>query len=52
MVWRGTLPAAARDLAGPAGLRSDNLAFDLVSFQAPAGDPRRAVPACRKDGTD
>jgi hypothetical protein len=33
--WRGRLPASARALAGPAGLRSDNLAFDLVAFDAP-----------------
>ncbi len=35
--WRGTLPAAAKDLAGPAGLRSDNLIFTLDAFAAPAG---------------
>jgi hypothetical protein len=34
LVWRGPLPAAARDLAGPAGLRSDNVRFNLVSFSA------------------
>jgi hypothetical protein len=32
--WRGTLPDSARSLRGPAGIRSDNLAFDLVSFDA------------------
>lgn len=38
LVWRGSLPAAARDLSGPAGLRSDNVSFDLASFSAgPAG---------------
>jgi hypothetical protein len=31
VVWRGTLPAEARDLSGPVGVRSDNLAFELVS---------------------
>lgn len=37
LYWRGTLPDSVRDLRGPAGLRSDNLAFDLVSFEAAAG---------------
>ena len=32
--WRGKLPAATRALAGNAGLRSDNFAFDLVGFSA------------------
>jgi hypothetical protein len=36
VVWRGRLPEAARALSGPAGLRSDNLAFELVDFEAPA----------------
>jgi hypothetical protein len=37
VVWRGALPDEARELRGPAGLRSDNMAFDLVAFAAPAG---------------
>ncbi|MET0386039.1 MAG: hypothetical protein ABW321_08780, partial [Polyangiales bacterium] len=28
-VWSGTLPALARQLVGPAGLRSDNIRFEL-----------------------
>jgi hypothetical protein len=45
LVWRGPLPATARDLAGPAGLRSDNVRFDLVSFSAaPAPAPASASP--------
>jgi len=35
--WRGTLPEAARALDGPAGIRSDNFAFELVDFKASAG---------------
>ncbi|MBA3460808.1 MAG: hypothetical protein H0T46_12645 [Deltaproteobacteria bacterium] len=35
VVWRGKLPAAARTLTGPAGIRSDNLAFELVGLAAP-----------------
>jgi hypothetical protein len=34
LYWRGALPEAVRHLRGPAGLRSDNLAYDLVSFDA------------------
>ncbi len=45
VVWRGRLPAAARSLTGPAGFRSDNLAFDLVGFSAAAGDTA-APPPC------
>lgn len=36
LVWRGKLPAEARELAGPAGLRSDNLAFELESVSVDA----------------
>ncbi|NVB84260.1 MAG: hypothetical protein HOV81_38140 [Kofleriaceae bacterium] len=36
LVWRGELPVAARDLSGPAGLRSDNLAFELESVSVDA----------------
>ncbi len=50
VVWRGRLPSAARTLVGPAGLRSDNLAFDLVAFKAPAGDLASA-PACKPEKT-
>lgn len=51
LVWRGRLPAAARALEGTAGLRSDNLDFELVSFRAEDGAKRdllahdRATPA-------
>jgi len=37
IAWEGTLPEAARALVGPAGVRSDNLAFDLVELVAPSG---------------
>lgn len=36
VAWRGTLPATARDLVGPAGIRSDNLAFELASLEVDA----------------
>jgi hypothetical protein len=53
--WRGTLPDRARELSGPAGLRSDNLAFDLVAFSAPAGAATHAAAAeraCREEDSD
>ena len=37
VAWTGELPAAARDLKGPAGIRSDNLAYEIVTFAAPPG---------------
>ncbi len=46
VVWRGRLPAAARALSGPAGIRSDNLAFDLISFSAP---PAIASTECHRE---
>ena len=45
LAWRGTLPGAARALAGPSGLRSDNLAFELVAFDAPNGSPSKCTAA-------
>jgi hypothetical protein len=46
LVWRGTLPDSARELVGPAGVRSDNLAYDLVAFEAPKG-PASATANCK-----
>jgi len=51
LVWRGRLPAAVRTLEGPAGVRSDNLDFDLVSFAAPRG-PATVAPKCKQDDGD
>jgi hypothetical protein len=36
VAWQGTLPVEAGELAGPAGVRSDNLSFDLTSFAVDA----------------
>jgi hypothetical protein len=36
--WRGKLPASVAGLQGPAGMRSDNLAFDLHAFSAASTD--------------
>ncbi len=53
-VWEGTLPAAAAELSGPAGVRSDNLSLDLLSLavesrDAAAGD---VAPTCVTDESD
>jgi hypothetical protein len=32
VTWQGRLPDEARELAGPAGLRSDNLAYDIAAI--------------------
>lgn len=50
LVWQGTLPESARAMAGPAGIRSDNLAFDLVSFAAPQGE--KIAANCKTDDGD
>lgn len=53
IVWQGTLPYAARTLAGLAGVRSDNLAFDIVSLWVPAGRASAGPPPrCLADGED
>ena len=52
LVWRGSLPAAARELSGPAGLRSDNVSFDLVSFAAAAGAPSSGPSKCEAEAGD
>jgi hypothetical protein len=44
IAWQGTLPDEARDMTGPAGVRSDNLSFDLTAFSvdARAGNDTKA----------
>ncbi len=37
VAWSGELPAMARDLKGPAGIRSDNVSYEIVTFAAPPG---------------
>jgi hypothetical protein len=34
LVWRGELPDSVQGLHGPGGLRSDNVAYDLIAFAA------------------
>ena len=52
LAFQGRLPEAARALAGPAGVRSDNVAFDLVELAAPksASDADAKPPACKREG--
>jgi hypothetical protein len=48
LLWQGTLPEEARSIKGPAGVRSDNIKFDLVSFAAPHAEG--TPPACKREG--
>lgn len=53
LVWQGTLPDEARAMSGPAGIRSDNLAYDLVAFAAPQGDGAMAsTTKCKSEDGD
>jgi hypothetical protein len=54
IVWEGTLPEAAADLRGPAGVRSDNLSLELVSFavETREGATADVAPACVTDESD
>jgi hypothetical protein len=52
LLWQGTLPETARVLKGPAGVRSDNVKFDLVSLAAPQGSGAAAAPPCKREGGD
>jgi len=47
LLWQGRLPETARSLAGPAGIRSDNVALDIVELSTPTkeGD----LPACKHE---
>lgn len=50
LVWEGLLPEGVRNLAGPAGVRSDNVAWSMLDFDVGAGAPMHApasLPNCR-----
>jgi hypothetical protein len=49
LLWQGRLPETARSIQGPAGLRSDNVKFDLVELAAPHGEGQSA---CKREGAD
>lgn len=48
VAWHGSLPGDARRLEGPAGMRSDNLAFDIVQFAAQPGHGQIACKTARQ----
>lgn len=52
LYWRGKLPSSVHDLRGPAGIRSDNLAFDLVSFDAATTNVDVGNAKCVEDDKD
>lgn len=49
VVWQGKLPASAGELVGPAGVRSDNLAFDLTGLAVDRRAGGEVEVKCRGD---
>lgn len=47
LMWRGDLPGKARELSGPAGVRSDNLAFELAAVAVDARSGGKVDAKCR-----
>lgn len=52
LLWRSGLPQEAQDISGPAGIRSDNLAYRIVDLRAPVGQTGAEAPRCVMDGED
>jgi hypothetical protein len=50
LLFQGRLPEAARSISGPAGIRSDNVALDIVELAAPSKDGD--LPACKREAGD
>jgi hypothetical protein len=50
VAWQGKLPEEARALAGPAGLRTDNVKIEALQLHAPRGDTNALE--CKKHETD
>ncbi len=50
LVWTGTLPPEAREIRGPAGMRSDNVKLDNISLAAPRAGG--AAQECKKTEHD
>ncbi|MDB4953925.1 MAG: hypothetical protein JWO36_1494 [Myxococcales bacterium] len=48
--WQGHLPEDARDMTGPAGLRSDNVRLEVLELAAPLGEG--VLPACKRHEHD
>ena len=51
VAWEGRLPEQARYVQGPAGLRSDNVAYRIRAVAASPGGAV-GVPRCLRDGED
>jgi hypothetical protein len=47
VMWEGPMPAEANDLSGPAGIRSDNLAFVLAAVAVDARSGGEVDAKCR-----
>ena len=47
LLWQGKLPDAARVMRGPAGIRSDNVQFDIKELSAPTG---AGASDCKREG--
>ena len=54
IAWQGHLPDDARDMTGPAGIRSDNLKLDGLELATPhgTGPAERDLPACKRHEHD
>jgi hypothetical protein len=50
LLWQGRLPDSARDIHGPAGIRSDNVKLELISLAAPHSEGK--PPTCKREGGD
>lgn len=52
-MFQGRLPDSARAISGPAGVRSDNVKFDLVELAAPQmADRAKSAAPCKREGGD
>ena len=51
LVWTGTLPPEAREISGPAGMRSDNVKLDNIALAAPRAGAAR-TEECKKTEHD
>jgi len=52
LVWQGTLPYVSQTLVGLAGIRSDNLAYEIVSVWVTPATMPIGTPHCAADGED
>ena len=52
LVWRGSLPQETRYVSGLSGVRSDNVAYRILTMWATPGQNGASVPRCLTDGED